>query len=140
MSFKDVAELIGTLPAIVAYFKPLPTWFRPSDSLEPNVTLAAVGFSVACCIATWVLFSFVDDPANTWTKERKLTIFRRASAMLVIAVVDMIVYVSVVRLYPYPGVAVDLIQILLWAAFFGLISIALTIFVVFQKGGTSTAP
>ena len=137
MSFKDIAESIGTLPAIVAYFKPLPTWFRPSDSLDPTITLAAVGFSIVSCIATWVFFGFIDDPAATWTKERKLTIFKRAIAMLVGAVVDMIAYVFLVRLYPFPSVTVDTIQILLWATFFGLISIALTIFVVFQKSRAS---
>jgi hypothetical protein len=133
MNFKDVGEAVGFAPAIVAYLKPLPTWFKPTDYLEPNVTLAAVAVSAIACISTWVFFAAVDDPVKDWPKDKRVSVFRLAIIMLVAALIDMIAYVLIAELYPYPNKVLNLAQTLLWAAFFGLLSLALTIFVVLQK-------
>ena len=133
MNFKDVGEAVGFAPAIVAYLKPLPAWFKPTDFLEPNVTVAAVGLSAVTCIATWIFFGAVDDPVKDWPKDKRVAVFKLAMIMLVAALIDMIAYVLVAELYPYPNVILNLVQLILWAAFFGLLSLALTIFVVLQK-------
>src|SRR5262249_877987 len=85
MKIKNFAEVVGLVPAAIAYLKPLPTWFRPSGNLEPNITIAALAVSSATCLATWVLFEFVGGPPARWTDDRKRSIFRRAVGSFIVA-------------------------------------------------------
>ena len=129
---KKVVEAVGLIPAVLAYFSKLPQWFQPSPFYEPLIEYVAAGVAVVMCVLTAVFFRNVPPErwAPAWAQRMLLAVF----IVFLLALAAGAAYVWVVRTYPESSTAVDIAQIALWAAFFGLVSIVLTAAACLFKG------
>lgn len=132
-AIKKIAEIIGTVPALMAGFKILPSWFKPTGAYASQMTIGAIVVSLFVCVAAWVFYAYAHDSPGTWLPGQRTTTYRRAVGALIAALVDIAVYVVVIKSYRYASDIVTVVQSILWVATFGLVSYALTIFVVLKR-------
>jgi hypothetical protein len=123
-AIKKVIEVAGLVPTIVGFFTLTPQWFRPTRFLEPAIEYAAAFVSFAVFIAT---IAYLKKP-EAWSPEATRRHLIEAFAGVAGAIIAGGAYTWFVRAFPQAGIGLDILQIALWASFFGCTSFFLTAF------------
>ncbi len=122
---KKIIELVGLVPAIVGFFTVTPRWFRPSPYLEPDIEYAAAFVAFVTFLGTLVYLERSGGPAR-WTAKVTNRHMKEAFVGVIGSLLIAGIYTWFVRTHPHAGMGLDLLQMALWASFFGLASFFFT--------------
>jgi hypothetical protein len=122
-TIKKFVEALGLIPTILGYFNLTPQWFRPSPFFEPLIEYIAAFVALVVFVITVVFSKGV--PPTIWRAERN-RYFVAVFLAFVGSLATGALYVWLVRSYPQASTGLDILQMGLWAAFFGLASFVFT--------------
>jgi len=129
---KKIVELLGLIPTILGFFAVTPQFFRPTPYLEPDIDYAAAAAAFVVFLGTLGYLERSGGPTK-WRPENTKRHMKQAVVTAIASLLIAGIYVWFVRTFPHAGTGLDLIQMALWACFFGLASFYITAFACIYK-------
>lgn len=138
---KTLVQIIGLIPAVLAWFKKTPDIFTPSPALEPEIQWAAVIGSVVTFIYMLVHLKVTRGPTSGWDAATRKRRGVQALVVIGLAAVSAAAYYALVRMYPYSSTIADLLQIALWSAPFMALTYSFTVLAcIWMSAGAKKVP
>ena len=124
---KALIQVIGLIPAVLAWFKQTPEFFAPSPAREPAIQWAAALASIFTFVYMLVHLRATRGPLSSWDDATRKRRGLQALVALGLVVLTAIAYYLLVGYFPYSSRIVNVLQIALWSAPFALLTYALTV-------------
>ena len=124
---KALIQIIGLIPAVLAWFKKTPDFFAPSPAREPAIQWTAAIVSVITFIYMLVHLRATRGPLSSWDADTRKRRGLQALVAIGLAGASAAVYYLLIVYFPYSNKVVNVFQITLWSAPFAFLTYAFTV-------------